>query len=330
MEVDFNYYVKHYFEMPNCLYFLALAFGILFSFFVMFYIYTLISAGKRRGRVRREYVRIEWHVLVERFYEMIFSGTSILCFMAIYYLVDRFITIDPYRGVWDKYRDFFLMILIIMSCLYNSFLDRILVRFKFLTRDERSAGRLTGMVYMLLIFAYIKFIYENNNYDMFITYFVGLMVGRFAYFDSTIHDFVKALQGVKKNLVLMVFALLYASIMCLYGFGTDYLLIHNGVITNVFITHLYMCAAIFVLHHLHIAELVTGRGGRKPKIPIEEFYGRSSEDGYYEEDHYGDDKDYYNKNDDGDGDFEYEDIDEDEYYDEDSEVYYDKYDNYND
>lgn len=278
MDVDFSYYIEHYFEPDYCLKFFGLALGLLFVTFVAMYIYTQIKAGGRRGQVRHEYIRIEWHVLTQRYYEMIFSGTSILFFMATYYIINRFITIDPYRSVWDKYSDFFLMLLIVMSCVFNSFLDRVFVRLKFLTRDEKSAGRLTGMVYMILIFLYIKFIYQDDNYDMFITYFLGLMVGRFAYFDSTVHDFVKAMSGVRKNLGLLLVVLTYTAIMCFVGFKTDYLLTHNGVITNIFFTHLYMCVAIFVLHNIHIAELVTGRGDRTPKLPAEEDY--------YEEDDY--------------------------------------------
>lgn len=313
-EVNIEYYLEHYTRTPDCLYFFLLALGVLFVFFVGMYVYTIGKSHGLKGIERREFIRIEWHVLDERYYEMIFAGTSILAFMAIYYLINRFVTDDPYRANWDKYKDFYLMILIILSCLLNSFFDRVFVRFKFLNRDERSAGRLTGMVYMILIFCYIKFIYKDDNYDMFITYFLGLMVGRFAYFDSTVHDFVKALDGVKKNLPLMFFALFYTSVMCFYGFKSDYLLTHNGVITNVFITHLFMCAAIFVLHHIHIAELVTGRGGRRPKYTYESNRNREYEEEYEEydnEDISYDDEDY----DDGTGEYsgEYEDGYADEY-----------------
>jgi len=284
LDVNFDYYISHYFQMPECLYFFLLALGVLFVLFVILYIYTVIGGIKYHGMKRHEYIRIEWHILVERYYEMVFSGTSILFFMDVYYLIDRFVVVEPYRSFWEKYDDFLLLLLILMSCMFNSFLDRVFVRLKFVTRDEKSSGRLTGMVYMILIFCYIKFIYENNNYDMLITYFITLMVGRFAYFDSTIHDFVKAMQGVFKNIGLLIFLLIYTSIMSYFGFSTDYLLTHNGVITNIFITHLFMCVAIFVLFHIHIAELVTGRGNRTPKLgngknrDFDEEYGRYSDE----------------------------------------------------
>ena len=286
LDVNLEYYINHYFSMPQIMYFFLLALGVLFILFVTLYIYTVIKGTKYHGMQRHEYIRIEWHVLVERYYEMVFSGTSILFFMAIYYLIDRFLTIEPYRSFWDKYDDFILLVLILFSCMFNSFLDRVFVRLKFATRDERSAGRLTGMAYMMLIFMYIKFIYQDDNYDMLITYFITLMVGRFAYFDSTIHDFVKAMQGVIKNIWLLIFTLFYLAIMCFFGYSTGYLLTHNGVITNIFITHLFMCAAIFVLFHIHIAELVTGKGTRQSKA------GKVEEDDYYYEDGYNDDSEY--------------------------------------
>lgn len=266
MDVDFSYYIEHYFTMPDCIYFFLLALGVLFVLFVLLYVTTIIRARGLTGMERREYIRINWHILVERYYEMVFSGTSILFFMDVYYLIDRFVTMEPYRSMWEKYDDFILLFLIFFSCMLNSFFDRVFIRMKYVTRDEKSAGRLTGMVYMILIFIYIKFIYENNNYDKLITYFITLMVGRFAYFDSTVHDFIKAMKGVFKNLWLLLFLLIYISVMSFYGFETKYLLTHNGVITNIFFTHLFMCAAIFVLYHIHIAELVTGSGTRQSKL----------------------------------------------------------------
>ena len=262
MDYDFGYYVEHYFEMPDCLKFFLLALGVLFVFFVVLYLVTVIGAHGYSGVERRERIRIEWHVLVERYYEMVFSGTSVLMFMSVYYLIDRFVTEPEVREIWEKWDDFALMFLIVFSCFFISFLDRVFVKLKFLNRSEKAGGRLSGMFYMFFIFIYIKFIYQDNNYDMLMTYFLGLIVGRFAYFDSTVHDFIVAMRGVIKNIPLMIFMLAYTGIMCLYGFNTDYLLTHNGVIPNIFLTHLFMCVAIFVLYHLHIAELVTGRGDR--------------------------------------------------------------------
>ena len=108
--------------------------------------------------------------------------------------------------------------------------------------------RLTGMLYMIIIFCYIKFIYEDNNYDMFITYFLTLMIGRFVYFDASFKDFLECMKQAVKNIPIMAIALAFLGILCFRGYSTDYLLKHNGVITNIFFCHLYIIVAIFIMH----------------------------------------------------------------------------------
>ena len=43
--------------------------------------------------------------------------------------------------------------------------------------------RLVSSLYIVLILLYIRFIYEDTNYDDLILYFVTLAVGRFLYCD---------------------------------------------------------------------------------------------------------------------------------------------------
>jgi len=212
--------------------FFGLAFGLI----------TIINLTLKKTCTEKSFRSVK-----ERLYEVIFSGTSILFFIANYYLIDRFLTAQPFLGIWQKYQDFLLLVLLIMSCLFNSILDHFVIKLTGLSKEERAAGRLIGMVYMIMIFAYVKFIYENNNYDKFIVYFLGLMIGRFAYFDATFKDFLHSVQMASKNLVLMMVTLGYTSVMSFVGFKTGYLLIHNGVIVNVFFAHLFMVASMALL-----------------------------------------------------------------------------------
>ena len=101
---------------------------------------------------------------------------------------------------------------------------------------------------MIIIFCYIKFIYEDNNYDMFITYFLTLMIGRFVYFDASFKDFLECIKQAAKNIPIMIIGLAFLGILCLRGYSTSYLLKHNGVITNIFFCHLYIVVAIYILH----------------------------------------------------------------------------------
>lgn len=237
-------YVKHYFTLPDCIIFLVLALVLLAVVYAAFYIYS-------KGRFKNpRKVQHEFFSLTERFYELIFSGGSIIGFMAAYYLINRFVTSGAFYQFWSDYKDYLLLVFMIISILVNTFFDHVLVPLKRLDRDEMASIRLTGMLYMILIFCYIKFIYEDNNYDMFITYFLTLMIGRFVYFDASFKDFLHCIKQAAANIPIMIMGLTYLGILCLYGYSTSYLLKHNGVITNIFFCHLYIVVAIFVLHFI--------------------------------------------------------------------------------
>ena len=240
--MSYTDYVKHYFTMPDCILFLLLAMVLLAVVYGIFFVF----ANKTfEGELK---IQHEFFSLSERFYEQIFSGGSIIGFMAVYYLINRFVTSGAFYGFWSNYKDYLLLVFMIISILVNTFCDHVLVRLKRLDKSEMASIRLTGMLYMIIIFCYIKFIYEDNNYDMFITYFLTLMIGRFVYFDASFKDFLECMKQAAKNIPIMVIALAFLGILCLHGYSTDYLLKHNGVITNIFFCHLYIVVAIFILH----------------------------------------------------------------------------------
>lgn len=255
-------YVKHYFTLPDCIIFLVLALVLLAVVYAAFYIYS-------KGRFKNpRKIQHEFFSLTERFYELIFSGGSIIGFMAAYYLINRFVTSGAFYQFWSDYKDYLLLVFMIISILVNTFFDHVLVPLKRLDRDEMASIRLTGMLYMILIFCYIKFIYEDNNYDMFITYFLTLMIGRFVYFDASFKDFLHCIKQAAANIPIMIMGLTYLGILCLYGYSTSYLLKHNGVITNIFFCHLYIVVAIFVLHfipEIYFKKKEKERGNRPKK-----------------------------------------------------------------
>lgn len=251
---EFNKYLEHYI-CKDALYFLLLAlFVILIVFFILFF-YARITYLCAKNNLEINFSDT-FLSITNRFYELVFSGTSILFFMASYYLLERFGTIEPYITLWNKHKDFILLLFIVISCVLNTFLDSIFVRLKNIDHNEKASVRLIGMLYMILIFCYIKFIYENNNYDLFITYFLGLMIGRFVYFDASFKDFITNLTGALKNIPIMLITLACTGALSYYGFSTKYLIKHIGVITNIFFIHLFMCVGIFIIFHLGLAKLL--------------------------------------------------------------------------
>ena len=149
---SYSDYVEHYFQMPQCLIFLLLTMVLLCLVYLVFYLYAK-GTNKRQSAFNQEFFS-----LAERYYELIFSGGSIIGFMAVYYLINRFLPSGSGRAFWESYKDYILLLLMIISIMLNTFFDHVLVRLKHLDRDAMASIRLTGMVYMILIFGYIKFI----------------------------------------------------------------------------------------------------------------------------------------------------------------------------
>lgn len=256
-------YAAHYIVASDMLRFLLVAIiGALVCLFIMLIAVRLTAKGDTR--LERRWDIYDRSVnLAQRFDEMIFSATSILSFLAVYYLVDRFATEPGFRSFWDNWCDFILLGMIVVSCIVNNYFDVMLIPLKKITRDEKASVRLIGMFYIMVIFLYIKFIYENKNYDGFIMYFLGLIIGRFVYFDASFRDSIKTIKDGAKNIPFLILGLAYTAYMCIFGFTTDYLLISNGVLVSTFIAHLFMVVAIFILHHSHFMYLFI----RKPKEP---------------------------------------------------------------
>lgn len=259
--MTFNEYMAHYFDGRKMLMFLALAlaFSIICVFYILFIV--VVSARFVPKEERKQFYYEKANNTIQRFYEMVFSGASILSFLAVYYLIDRFSPEGDFRDFWDKYKDMILLLMICLSIVFNNILDRIIIPLRKLSRQERGSVRLLGMLYVILIFFYIKFIYENDNYDGFIMYFLGLMIGRFIYFDASFRDGIQTMLESLKNFPLLILGLAYTGFMAYTGFTSGYLLVGNGVLVSTFIAHIFMIVAIFVIHHSHFMALFV----RRPK-----------------------------------------------------------------
>ena len=276
--MTFDEYWAHYTDAGKVLMFLALSLA--FSIICVFYILMIVFVQARfiDRSERKAFYYEKAHNTIQRFYEMVFSGASILSFLAIYYLIDRFTPDGEFRLFWDRYKDMLLLLMICLSIVFNNLIDRIIIPLKKMTQEDRGSVRLLGMLYVILIFAYIKFIYENDNYDGFIMYFLGLMIGRFIYFDASFRDGIKTMLGALKNFPLLILGLAYTGFMAYTGFTSDYLLVSNGVLVSTFIAHIFMIAAIFIIHHSHFMYLFA----RKPRTPVhdDEMYDDGYDDRY--------------------------------------------------
>lgn len=258
-------YLDHYLVWQDILRFFGEAMGGLLIALLLLILFEKLVTMAAPKEKRKETFRVHTLNAVERFYEVIFSGASILSFLAIYYLIDRFVTAGELRAFWDRHKDMLLLVMICLSIVLNNLVDRVIIRLKNVTPEERASVRIVGMIYVIMIFMYIKYIYENNNYDGFIMYFLGLMIGRFVYFDASFRDTLRTIKNALLQLPLMVLGLAYTGFMAYLGFSSKYLKISNGVLVSTFIAHIFMIVAIFIVHHSHILALIVGRTPKRRK-----------------------------------------------------------------
>ncbi len=245
-------YPLHYLDLREIVIMLAIAVACVITCLTILYTSADGMARKLTGDVsdeqRKQFKQEKSRSLVERFYELVFSSTSILLFVGIYFLID-FLGVDiPFRNLWEKYDSILLLFMILVSIMINSLMDNFLIPLRSMKPGERSSMRLIGMIYMLIIFAYIKFVYDDNNYDSIILYFLTLVIGRFVYFDTSMESVKDVLREAFSSLPILALVLACSGALAYYGFSSGYLLRSNGVVFSLFLAHLFLLAVIFIEH----------------------------------------------------------------------------------
>lgn len=258
-----QYYVTHYFNAQNAGSFMAVS---LIGLIVVLAIVLLTAKLQKHYKINIENPTevelaqieqthktkvISW---IESFYEMVFSSTSVLIFLSLYYVLDEKIPQAAY--FWNKYQDILLMVFLVCSVFLTFWFDRIFVHLKTISSEQKASVRLISAFYIILILLYIKFIYNDSNYDSLIFYFVMLAIGRFVYFDSTLDYIKESLKSVVKYLPLLILMGAYSGFICWYGFSSDFLLKSNGVIVSTLLAHLFMDVAIFVLNKIRVVQFI--------------------------------------------------------------------------
>ena len=115
--------------------------------------------------------------LIESFYEMVFSSTSVLLFLSLYYIIDE--RIPQAAFYWQKYQNIILLLFLVFSVFMTNWFDILFVPLTAIPTRQKASVRLISAFYIILILLYIKFIYHDSNYDSLIMYFITLAVGRF-------------------------------------------------------------------------------------------------------------------------------------------------------
>lgn len=189
---------------------------------------------------------------IESFYEMAFASTSILLLLSLYYIIGDRINLHTVSKVWNQYKDWVLIGFLLVSMLVDRIFDRVLVPLHYISAQKRGSVRLMASIYVMLILMYIRFIYEDYNYENLILYFVMLVIGRLVYFDVTWDGFRNDCLGLFRNLPVLLLMSAYSAAVVWYGFTSGFLMKANGVIVSTLIAHLFMDICIFLFDHSRI------------------------------------------------------------------------------
>lgn len=189
---------------------------------------------------------------IESFYEMAFASTSILLLLSLYYIIGDRINLHTVSKVWNQYKDWVLIGFLLVSMLVDRIFDRVLVPLHYISAQKRGSVRLMASIYVMLILMYIRFIYEDYNYENLILYFVMLVIGRLVYFDVTWDGFRNDCLGLFRNLPVLLLMSPYSATVVWYGFTSGFLMKANGVIVSTLIAHLFMDVCIFLFDRSHI------------------------------------------------------------------------------
>ena len=148
---------------------------------------------------------------IESFYEMAFASTSILLLLSLYYIIGDRINLHTVSKVWNQYKDWVLIGFLLVSMLVDRIFDRVLVPLRYISAQKRGSVRLMASIYVMLILMYIRFIYEDYNYENLILYFVMLVIGRLVYFDVTWDGFRNDCLGLFRNLPVLLLMIAYSA-----------------------------------------------------------------------------------------------------------------------
>ncbi len=232
----------------------------------------ILEPGKDQNSIERR--QDSYYRMSEYFYELIISATSVMSFACAYVVFNHIFNLcssSAHGGwlgrfvyAWSNWKDFILLLMICLSCVMNTVLDKLIIPIKGLSRDQIASVRMLGMFYAIIVLLVLNVIGDESEYSPVMMYYLGLMVGRFVYFDASFMDFLAAMKNMIMKSPLLLLGLSISGGLCFLGFKLGYLLERNYYIVGVFYTHLFLLAAVFVLFHgRHIRLRLKGDNNEK-------------------------------------------------------------------
>ena len=221
---------------------------ILLSIIVVIFIVTRIILYERRkvdenttmeemDAIVKEYVNRPYEIS-QMVFEIIICNTCIIVIIYVYYwLAKNLLFLEKYLGI-------IMLVLIIIAILLNDFLDEKLKQ-DMIKEEDKGNIRLISSCSIIMLFSFLKIYFKTAEYDEFLLCYIGLVLGRFIYFDSTLKEFIRCVKNLKSYFIPLIIAFLLTGIIS--GIG-----LHLEVITtnNLFISLMISHFAILFFIHL--------------------------------------------------------------------------------
>lgn len=221
---------------------------VLLSIVVVIFVVTRIILYERRkvdenttmeemDAIVKEYVNRPYEIS-QMVFEIIICNTCIIVIMYVYYwLAKNLLFLEKYLGI-------IVLVLIIIAILLNDFLDEKLKQ-DMIKEEDKGNIRLISSCSIIMLFSFLKIYFKTAEYDEFLLCYIGLVLGRFIYFDSTLKEFIRCVKNLKSYFIPLIIAFLLTGIIS--GIG-----LHLEVITtnNLFISLMISHFAILFFIHL--------------------------------------------------------------------------------
>lgn len=221
---------------------------VLLSIVAVIFIVTRIILYERRkvdenttmeemDAIAKEYVNRPYEIS-QMVFEIIICNTCIIVIMYVYYrLAKNLLFLEKYLGI-------IMLVLIIIAILLNDFLDEKLKQ-DMIKEEDKGNIRLISSCSIIMLFSFLKIYFKTAEYDEFLLCYIGLVLGRFIYFDSTLKGFIRCVKNLKSYFIPLIIAFLLTGII-------SGIVLHLEVITtnNIFISLMISHFAILFFIHL--------------------------------------------------------------------------------
>lgn len=203
---------------------------VLLSIVAVIFIVTRIILYERRkvdenttmeemDAIAKEYVNRPYEIS-QMVFEIIICNTCIIVIMYVYYWLAKNLLF------LEKYLEIIMLVLIIIAILLNDFLDEKLKQ-DIIKEEDKGNIRLISSCSIIMFFLFLKIYFKTAEYDEFLLCYIGLVLGRFIYFDSTLKEFIRCVKNLKSYFIPLIIAFLLTGIISGIGLYLEAITTNN-------------------------------------------------------------------------------------------------------